>query len=67
MEQSYNLKYFEQKFHFAGKNGYKLALWPVEGGFQWQWQDANQMVSQIGSTTAATKEVALIFAVMSLN
>ena len=49
----------------AGQMGFKLALWPLDGGFCWQWKHPNGMTGEVYSTDAANKGVALWLA--SLN
>tara|TARA_R110000868_G_scaffold82647_3_gene233319 strand:- start:267 stop:413 length:147 start_codon:yes stop_codon:yes gene_type:complete len=45
--------------------GFKLALWPLDGGFCWQWKHPNGMTGEVFSTDATQKGVALWLA--SLN
>ena len=49
----------------AGQMGFKLALWPLDGGFCWQWKHPNGMNGEVFSTDATQKGVALWLA--SLN
>ena len=50
----------------ASQMGFKLALEPFEGGFQWQWKHPSGVLGIVGSTNAGTKEVALFFATLAI-
>ena len=51
----------------ASRMGFKLALEPFDGGFQWQWKHPNGMLGLVSSTSAATKQVALMLATLSIH
>lgn len=51
----------------ASQMGFKLALGQFEDGFRWQWKHPNGMPGPVSSTNAATKEVALMFATLSIH
>lgn len=51
----------------ASEMGFKLALEQFEDGFRWQWKHPNGMLGLVSSTNAATKEVALMFATLSIH
>lgn len=45
--------------------GYKLNLWQVDEGYNWQWLNPNGNIT-FGHTTASTKPVALWCAVQAI-
>jgi hypothetical protein len=57
----------KERCEWASKNGFKLALWPFEDGFCWQWKHSNGLSGWSGSTNAGTKEVALFFATLGIR
>lgn len=65
MTNADTIKEIEGRCRGASQMGFKLALWPLNGGFCWQWKYPNGMAGEIYSTDATQKGVALWLA--SLN
>lgn len=65
MTNEATIKEIEGRCRGASQMGFKLALWPLNGGFCWQWKYPNGMTGEVYSTDAAQKGVALWLA--SLN
>lgn len=65
MTNAATIKGIEDRCRQAGQMGFKLALWPIDGGFCWQWKHHNGMTGEVYSTDATQKGVALWLA--SLN
>lgn len=65
MTNADTIKEIEGRCRGASQMGFKLALWPLNGGFCWQWKYPNGMNGEVYSTDATQKGVALWLA--SLN
>jgi len=65
MTNADTIREVEHRCRQAGQMGFKLALWPLDGGFCWQWKYPDGGLGEVFSTDATQKGVALWLA--SLN
>lgn len=59
MTNADTIKEIECRCRGASQMGFKLALWPLNGGFCWQWKYPNGTIGEVYSTDATQKGVAL--------
>jgi hypothetical protein len=67
MTNDETIKVIEARCRQTSQMGFKLALWPLDGGFCWQWKHPNGLIGQVFSTDATQKGVALWLAAMNVH